>query len=512
MDKRKDLIFLYIVIFFTIVIYFLLRLVFRDSVFFNFDMPRLAIVTQDFIKNGTFLTSQSYMQESSWLNVPWGPALVYFYALFFKLSSDPLVVSNLLSIFHITSIIFIIKLGWKFFSPTVGVISGLLLSTNPYWIIYSRIIYQPAPVITFIVISMYLLLSVIKDRNRTSTVLLPISWIVLFQMYIPTYSFIFVSIVALLLNYKKIHIKSILVGLFASLLICVPTIKFYVDNPIYIDRFITAPSKFTPPEKKISERLVKVGISFLQIPLGGKFEWQTGYSFQDFNSNIGFFSYICYPIFLVFGIVLITNFKNIIMKHSNISMLLLFSWSVCPFISLLVLWVTDIVPRYFLTAIPPILIMIAVSINSLMYKYKNSLMIRYFLWVVTIAISIYWSVYFIKYDIFIKNYNYPRGRFNDIAETPYIHFKNAMDWADSDAKRSGCEEYSITNNKNELNYDIWMETRYVWQYVYKYKFMNKENLNKNCSYLIEYEYTAKSLNINNYEKFGPFVVFKYFVN
>ncbi len=512
MDKRKDLIIQYLVILVAAIIYFLLRLVYRESVFFNFDMPRLALITQDFIRNGTFLTSQSYMQESSWLNVPWGPALVYFYSIFVRISSDPLVIADLLSIFHFISIVIIIKFGWRYFSPMVGVISGLLLATNPYWVIYSRIIYQPAPVITFIVISMYLLFSVIKDKNRLSTVLLPVSWVILFQIYIPTYSFILVSLVALLLNLKVVNLKSIFLGLILSVIICIPTLKFYIESPIYMDRFINAPSRFTPPEKSFKERLTKVGSSFVQIPLGGKFEWQTGYSYKEFSQSISRLNLLPLFLYLFFGYVLLLNIKKIVLRESDISQIILFAWALCSFVSLLILWVTDIVPRYFLISIPAVLILIAISIDNLMCRFKTGHITWFLVASLPFVMSGYWSFYFISYDNFIKNYTYPNGRFSDAAETPYIHFKNAMDWADNDAKKSGCQEYSISNNKNNLNYDVWMETKYVWEYVYKYNNNESTNLNPNCRYLLEYEFTAISLNINSYSRFGPFVVFKYYTN
>ena len=141
--KRAVYFFLIIII---VCLYLFLRLGFKNGIFFGYDMPRVALIVQDFLKNWTFLTSQSFMQESCWLNVPWGPSLIFFYAFFLKISSDPLVIADLLTFFHLIGILLVIKIGWKYFSPVVGIISGFLLATNPYWVTYSRIIYQPAPV------------------------------------------------------------------------------------------------------------------------------------------------------------------------------------------------------------------------------------------------------------------------------------------------------------------------------------------------------------------------------
>lgn len=504
MDKERNLTPYYLLIVLIIFLYFFPRFGFRQSVFFDFDMPRVALVVQDFLKSGTFLTSQYYMRESCWLNVPWGPSLVFFYAFFLKISSDPLIVANLLSIFHFLGVGLIIILGWKYFSPTVGVIAGLLLATNPYWFTYSRIIYQPAPVITFIVISMYLLMSAVKDRNRISFVLLPVSWSVLIQMYLPTYSFIFVSILFLVFNYKTVRYKYIFFGIFLSLILFIPTIKFYIENPIYVQRFLEAPTRFTPPEKTIIERFVKVLFSFLQIPIGGKFQWQTGYAYSDLM--------IYFPIIKQISIILSIIFTlSLVLLKMNKYKLLILLWSLCPLFSLMLLWVTDLVPRYFLISIPPAMIMIALQIDCLITKFKKSKFMIYFFLLIPISVSIYWTVFNIKYDFFVRDYSYPSGRMYDVAETPYILFKKAMDWIDRDAKINSCQKYLISNDINDLNYSMWLETKYVWEYLYNYDYVRVGN-NTNCSYLLVYEYVAKDLKIDNYRKFGPFVAFRYIKN
>ena len=105
MDKVKHLIPQIPILVITFLLYFYLRVCYRESVFFDFDMPRVALISQDFIKSGTYLTSQSYVQEAVWKNIPWGPSLIYFYSFFLNISSDPLVVSDLLTIFNFIGII-----------------------------------------------------------------------------------------------------------------------------------------------------------------------------------------------------------------------------------------------------------------------------------------------------------------------------------------------------------------------------------------------------------------------
>ncbi len=506
--KRRDLIVHYLIILFTTFIYFYIRLTYRQSVFFDFDMPRVVLIVQDFLSNGTFMESQYYMQESVWLNVPWGPMLIFFYSFFLKINSDPLVVANMLTLFHFIGIIFIIKFGWKFFSPTVGVLSGLLMATHPYWVTYSRIIYQPAPIITFIIISMYLLFSVIKENNKVSTALLPISWVVLFQIYIPTYSFIFISLIFLFLNFKKINWTWLSFGILFSILLYLPSVKFYSENKMYLNRVIEAPSLFTPPEKTFKERLEKVALSFIKIPVGGKFEWQTGYSYIDFQKYFGLARSGSNLVSMTFVISLTFVLLSSLWRKINYSKLIVVLWTICPLVSLVVLWVSDLVPRYFLIAMPPASVVIAIFANDLILRYRHITLFKYLIIMLVFLIAIYWTFFNIKYDNFVKNYNYPNGRMPDISETPYIHFKHAMDNLEEISMSDGCSKYVVTNNHINLNYDMWMETRYVWDYIFKNEYINNEE-NTNCVYVLSYEYAAKELGIVDYDRFGPFVVFKF---
>lgn len=508
MVKNKDLIPLWLTILVTAFLYFFTRLGFVYSVFFDFDMPRIALIVQDFLSSGTFMTSQSYMQESVWLNIPWGPSLIFFYSVFLKISSDPLIISYFLTAFHFLGIVVMIVLGWRYFSPTTGVFAGLLLATNPYWVTYSRIIYQPAPIITFIVISMYFLISAIRDKNYFSAMFLPASWVVLFQMYIPTYIFILFSLIYGLFNFKSINKKGLLVGILVSLFLMLPVVKFYKDNPYYIKRFIDAPARFTPPEKTVGERLEKVLLSYVEIPVGGMFNWQTGYAYEDFKIYFPEYKVIRLISSILFLTSLVYFTVSSIIKRSLLRLLVLL-WSVGVVLSLMILWVTDLVPRYFLISIPASMLLIAISVGDLMYFLRKNKMTMYLLFCLPLLLATFWTAQSIKYDQFVKSYSYPEGRMYDIAETSYLHFINANLEVKKMALVDGCQKY-IVKNDIDTYYDVWLETRYVLKYIYHNNYTDRpEDVDQNCYYIIGYEKLAKFLGVSGYQKSGPFVVFKY---
>lgn len=509
MDKVKHLIPQILILVITFLMYFYLRVCCRESVFFDFDMPRVALIAQDFIKSGTYLTSQSYVQESVWKNIPWGPSLIYFYSFFLNISSDPLVVSDLLTIFNFIGIITIVWLGWKFFSPNVGVFSGLLLSTNFYWVTYSRIIYQPSQLVTFQIIAMLLTIISVREKNNKSIFFLPIVWVILFQIYIPTYAFIFVSLFYMALNYKNLNIKYFALGIIFSSILLIPTLYYYSNNPIYFERFINAPKLFTPPEKTFAERLYKVVLSYFNIPVGGYLKWQTGYAYNDFVNSLGKIKVVESMIVSIFIFMNFFIFKSSFLKAKNILKQMVFSWSFVVVLSLMVLWVTDLLPRYFLIAIPPAMLLISIGINDLIIKFNKNTFVKCLLYLLPLFIALYWTVLNIKYDNFVRDYGYPYGKMYDVAETPYMHFINAVNFINYDAKNKNCNNYYVSNDLSDLR-SVWMETDYVYRYVTP-KILNGQtlnNINDECIYFLVHnnlEIQSRYGSLKN-RRYGPFFI------
>ena len=104
MDKKyfKKL-FLFEIALIILAVYVALGLFLKESVFFSYDMPRDALIIQRFLAGGTYLTSQNYYAIGSWLNVSWGPAYIFYYSIFLTISSNPLIVANLLTLINIVA-------------------------------------------------------------------------------------------------------------------------------------------------------------------------------------------------------------------------------------------------------------------------------------------------------------------------------------------------------------------------------------------------------------------------
>lgn len=498
MGKRSSLIIIFL-IFLCLHFYVYFHLTY--FVFFNFDMPLQAFKIQEFIKSGTFLTAQYFSEESVWHSLAWGPSAVFFYTFFLKIASDPLIVSYLLSTINIIALVAIFLLSWRFFSKKTAVIAVFLLAFNPYWITYVRIIYVPSPLTFFIPISMYLFYEFAYGKKWWAQILLPVSWIALIQIYIPTYSFILTSFIASLFFIKYIKIKYLVIGTILSLILLIPQFNFYINKPEYIKKIVSSPSYFTPPEKTFIERLDKVVNSYIQIPVGGKFDLQMGYSYTEFAEKyLSSVKYFSYGLTTIFVLSIFWNLYFALFKKEY-KRLVIFFWAICPLWSLMVLWVTDLLPRYFLIAFPAIAILIALFISDLI---KTSV----FYWTIPVLLVFYFVVFNISYNNFIRDYDYPKGKLVDVAETPYIYLKKAMDWVVNDSNKRKCNVV-LSNNPEKPNFDVWLETKYIWKYIYNRK-IDQDNLPTNpCNYIINYRQSPIDLGITDYMTFGLFTAYQY---
>ena len=133
--------------------------------------------------------------------------------------------------FNFLSIFIVAKIGNEYFSWKVGLVAALVFSVHPLWIIFSRMIYQPAPIPVFIAASIYFLFKVIKNPKSVWIIPLVVSWAMLLQMYLITISFVFLSFIFFLIfSNLKLNYKYLLISIGISLLLYLPSIKYYLDN------------------------------------------------------------------------------------------------------------------------------------------------------------------------------------------------------------------------------------------------------------------------------------------
>lgn len=482
-----------IAIFLVCALYFVIRLSFPETIEFGYDQPRLAYTVLDFIKSGTFLTSQNYSLATSWGNLSWGPLLVFFNALFLIITTNPIHVSQLMILFNLLSLVFIFLMASEFFSKKVAIISALTLAIHPWWIVFSRMIYQPTPVPTFIAASLFFLFKTIKNPKSIWIIPLILSWVLLLQSYLITISFIFVSLVIIIYETKlKVNYKYFFLAAILVIITFVPSIKYYFDNPIMFYSFLHFKGKFVTT---FSDTF----IGFVKTISGNNFEWQLGYAYNTFFDEakylktLQYFNIIIVPILVLFGGLVSYISKN---KYMFYTIILLMT----PLLAIPVIGVEYIVPRYFLYILPLLSLNMAVAINYLIKKFGKATI------AIPVAVFSSWLIFMFNYFGFIKSYNYPHGFVSNWSDVPYAFLDQSFKWIVKDSIIKGYDSFTISSDREHPDeFRLSWAQRYYWEYVLE----KNETLHGEVGhYLMYYSPAVVDGNIG-YEQFGPIIVYEY---
>ncbi len=484
----------YVLLTFIIIVYFVLRLSFADTIEFGYDQPRLASTVVDFLENGNFINSQNFSLESPWGNLSWGPVLVWFNSIFLNFSKDPIVVSKMMVVFNVLSILGVFYIGKRYFSTQVGLMSALILSVHPWWVIFSRMIYQPTPIPTFVVASLLLLFLTIEKPKSLFLSLLILSWGILAQSYLITFSFIFTSIVVLCFVFYKFGyhrkifwFKSLFLGCLLNLILFLPSFYFYFKDPDLLSKFFTAGGKY-------SSSIFEVLKNYSKFVPGLGLDWQLGYAYPEFVQKIFLFTPISQGLMILFLAILTYGVVSAF-KSKNIYFFSIALFSIAPLWMIPLIGVDRVVPRYFLYILPSLVIMISVSLSNLS-KLITKIDITF-----CILFS-FWSVYLIfNYFSFINSYSYPKGFLSSFSDVPFSYLARSFKWIEMDANANGFDEITISDNVNiPEQFSLNAAQRYYWEYIMGNK---QEVSGVSVGHYLMYFSPAKE---SVYQQFGPYIV------
>lgn len=500
MDKKFFISFLLISF-----IYLFLRFSYPETVEFGYDQPRLAIRVIDFIENGKIFETQKFAEKSPWGNISWGPALFYFYTPFLFLSKNPLLISYLISLFNLLSIMIIIYIGSKYISQKAGLLAGLILATQPWWTIFSRMIYQPTPVITLVTISMFLFLYTLKKPNSLLYSLLIFSWIFLIEIYVHTFSFVLVSVLLLIIYLKKRFInKFLIIGIIISSILIIPFIINFSSSDYFPPKAQDIEDRFINNRDGPLVRVKKILPGFIKTFSGGSMEYQLGYSYFDFYNKYFSISFIESFIFCLTILVLLYNFLKLFITSTYKFIRLLFlSWALSPLFFLVFMPLPNIppIPRYFLISFPAFAILYGLFFSEV-YKYSKFVL-------VLLLIPFFWIYFFFSYSNFIKNYTYPQGHLSTYSDTQYLFLFKAMKKAQSDNFLKG-RDFLIISNDEKLPKEISLDwaSRYLWLYVFNNK-IDKYNGVNSGYYLIDFSWQKEDKRFIKIGRFGPYSLYEF---
>jgi len=177
-----------------------------------------------------------------------------------------------------------------------------------------------------------------------------------------------------------------------------PSFVFYKENPIYISRFFEAPSHFNPREKEFIERGKNVLDSFIKLPMGGMFKWQTGNSYKDFVSQKIPVYEKASSILVLFFVLSLVFEVYLSIKNKDAKRGVVVAWTSCALWYLNILWTIDLVPRYFLLSIPPAMLLISIFINDIFVSFGKNIYLKLIIYFLPLTISLYWLLFNIYYN------------------------------------------------------------------------------------------------------------------
>jgi len=490
-----------------VAIYVMQRFSFLDTIEFGYDQPLLTNQILAFLEKPTFINAHDYVTNNPWGYPSWGPMQIFFYTPFVLLSKNPIILSLLIATFNIISVIAIFYTGKVFFSTRVGLFSALLLATHPYWLIFSRMIYQPTPVVTFICLSMFLSFLNLRSSKSKWLGFLPIIWTILFQFYIHTISFIIPSIGLLFLKLKKTIVFYLIFGVLTSIIIFLPVIYFYSHHPNKIFDFNKVNNTFNQLYISPINNLKDITTNFFSVMSGSGWNWQLGYGEKTFFSrNLGLAQLQCFATALVLIIIFI--FMVMFIYHKNkIQHLLLFSWLIGPIWFLFLIKSPIALPRYFLISLPSLVLIISIVTDTLLSKLislKNSLSV--FAYLIPICLACVWIYTNTAYCQFVRKFDYPNGFLSNYSDVPYVFVAKSLNWIFKDASEHNIKNIIISNNyEHPKEYDLNVATRYALDNVYNFHYVSEKITD--ASYIIMLKPAPKNIMTNSVE-FGPYIVYK----
>ncbi len=487
-----------------ILLYFLVRFGFGglQSIEFGYDQPRLATVVQEYLRHGNIISAQEFALPSPWGNFSWGPVLIWFYVPFILLTTNPLWASILITVFNSLSIVMVYLIGKHFFTRRVGLIAAFLLALTPWWMIFSRMVYQPTPVPTFVTLCLYLTFLVIEHKKKWAIAMLIVLWGVLLQLYLICISIIASSGIISLIKLNRLSKKSIAAGVFMVALLFVPSVLYYTNHQDNFQNFFTSNTRFESRDTTLTER---VGDSFnhsIASFIGGNFEIQLGYGYQTFitlhpNFEDGV------KVLSIFAVAVLTfavfaPFSSIY-KHKRLYMLTLLGFTAAPF-WFLILTKIPILPRYYLIALPSFCILVSLFIDHAVKVSKLA-------FIIPLLLGLWWLSFAISYHSFILNFNYPDGFLSHYSDIPYSFLTRSFDYLKNDAVKRGYKEFTVSNDPEITDsFSLNWASMYYVRYVAHINEDPQSNLT--AHYVMLYSNEIPVTTKEKLAQFGPYTIYK----
>lgn len=489
-------------------VYFIFRLGWPETIEFGYDQPKYATQVQRFIDHGTFLTSHEFNDITPFGNFSWSSALIFLLTPFFLVSSDPITVSQLIAIYNAISIAVVIYLGWRYFSAAVGLVAGFFFTVQPWWVIFSRMIYSPGLGPTLVVLCMLATFAVVKQPRTWLLGIALATWGILAQIYINHFSVIFVSFFSCLVAVRKsLNIYSLLTGIVFILILFIPPVYYYQRHPEMFAAYFQTNQQFKQTKQSLPQRISEVTSQYVSVLSGGSFEYQLGTAFDSFNNTIGALQHIATVTKTIVIAVLLYSFGAPVLfwRTNGKYRLLLLLFATSPLWFLTLVQIPGIAPRYFLLCMPAFSLLVGLSIADLT-SYLPKARLRPYLVLVSLVLFSLFIPYMVLYYQFIASYSYPTGFISYVSDPPAKFTKQALVWILEDAQKKQYSHVVVSSDSQSPHeYALLNAPAYYWQYVFKKSAIPSDDPTTSY-YLLYYSPVHQEDTAKQFHRYGPYVV------
>ena len=439
------------IIIFLSALYLYLRVGFPETIEFGYDQPRIATWVLSMMENGDYLDALRYIPTNPFGQRSCFNLFLYFLMPFFMVSRDPVVVSVLIALYSGLALILFYFLAKKLFGSLTAFLATLLIVVNPWHVVFSRMIYNPAFSLPLIILGYYLL-TCLGERKKWVWILLPLVLGSIFQVYVVSGFSTALMIIVLILAFfrKEIDFKRLIVGLFLGLTIWIPLIRSEITSGFAETNRLLMASEVKGDQTYI-ERGVNIITHFINNSTYRDFNFELGYAYNDFTNGLSKIYKVWSVAFYILVIASLFYLLARVIYMRSFSYVLVFCWILAPLAFSIIYMSPEIVPRYFWVYIPPVSIVIAdfvVKLSQLLLRQKSWLAVSVF-GLGVIVFNVYFIISFYK---FVINYDGYKGLLSGVSDPPVVFSRGALEYAEADGRSMGYDGVTISSPNWSVNF------------------------------------------------------------
>ena len=210
----------------------------------------------DFVDNGNFPLASSI--GTTGIHEP--PIFIYFLSIPYLFSRNPVIATGFIALLNVLGIYLFYRFIKKTFNEETAVFASIFYAINPWQIVFSRKIWAQNLLALLIIVFLFFLFNSIY-KNKKSHIAYALLFLgILLQLHLSAVYFGLIALIMVIMHYKKIDKKYLLLGIALLFLTLLPYAIFQIKNDFVDARVFLGtlkenffhPEAFTIPLKMVS--------------------------------------------------------------------------------------------------------------------------------------------------------------------------------------------------------------------------------------------------------------------